>query len=286
MNNAAQDSKPYTQDGRSTIMTKIRYGFTVDVAGILRVLVATPRKQIPTITMTAAGERRGVGIALLSILALLVTLVLAIPAQAVSIFFTTRAEFNAAASPRELITFQEFPVGPLCDTVLLSFGNDPCVFTTQGVTFTTTLRTTRRDPTLFIRQAPSTPSSKAIQSGGVAGAADEFFFDFSGNAIGFDVFTQATFGKLVSFVVTEVDGTQTSTSVFAMSPFVGTFFGAVSDIGFTRVSIFDPDPFGGTNFLIGNVAASPIPEPATMLLLGSGLAGLGLFRRRRRVAGC
>lgn len=33
-----------------------------------------------------------------------------------------------------------------------------------------------------------------------------------------------------------------------------------------------------------NIVVDPVPEPSTMLLLGSGLAGLGFFRRRKKAA--
>lgn len=55
------------------------------------------------------------------------------------------------------------------------------------------------------------------------------------------------------------------------------FFGVIDTDGFQSVRMAAPEGhFGGDDFTVGVV-----PEPVTLLLFGSGLFGLGMFRRRK-----
>lgn len=54
------------------------------------------------------------------------------------------------------------------------------------------------------------------------------------------------------------------------------------DLDVTLEQVWGDFFFGGSTFYASGYEANPVPEPATMLLLASGLVGLAGFRRRLR----
>ena len=93
----------------------------------------------------------------------------------------------------------------------------------------------------------------------------------------------------VDFVVTETDGTIHNFSNVAVSGSGSNFFTIVASNGqrISTVSFTADVPLtfmDAAQFRIGGAspAQQPIPEPTTMLLLGTGLAGIAAKLRRRR----
>lgn len=210
-------------------------------------------------------------------------LLLTSPALGAPILFTTRNVFDGVVGPHELVTFEEFPVGTLC-LPATPFVSDPCSLTLKGATFSanTGLPDIDQRPVLIIESLGADPS-KGLGSAALPSTSGEFVLTFGGPLIGLDVETFAGLGSPVTFVFTETDMTQTSVTIFAIGE--GTFLGATSPVGFSQLSLFASQADGGRfNFLVDNVALGPVPEPATLLLVGTSAAGLGLARwvKKRR----
>lgn len=109
-------------------------------------------------------------------------------------------------------------------------------------------------------------------------------------AFAIDISTDATLPGTFTAIVNN-DLTVVYTSVF--DPFatdthgnqVGQFIGFISPVEIYSVTIaYDRDPefLDKDGFIYGWTVDTLIPLPSTLLLLGSGLAGLGLWRARKR----
>jgi len=199
------------------------------------------------------------------------------------ITFSSRSAFGAAAGPHHLITFEEFAVGPISGCLPISPSiPDPCELTINGMTtFVSTVGGAHQRPLLSIDPSLGSAPSNQLVSNMTPNAGDEFYADLSSRIFGVDLISAATFGDLYRIVLTEADGTLTGFDVAAQA-IVPSFFGAQSDVGFSRVSFFAVQDGVTHNFGIDNVAVESVPEPGSWLLLGVGLATRAAYRCRKR----
>ena len=221
--------------------------------------------------------------------------VFAWPADGALITFNTRAAFNAAAPglpvedfesrdvvftlfcPGPLKKGQECPMTP--GTVVppppLPFG------LLAGITYSTEsgmLVLVGRD--FEIDFQPFGNTSNVL---GPLGALDTLDLTLeSASAIGFDVFPGVATSNVLISVFDSANAPMGTFTILA-SP-GGTFFGLLSDSGLIgRVNVVTLGEYPGG--LVDDVAFGvPIPEPATILLIGSGLVGLSRIRRRRSLS--
>ena len=116
---------------------------------------------------------------------------------------------------------------------------------------------------------------------------DTFNLTFANaNAVGFDVFPGPVAGNIA---ISVFDPANVLLGTFSVSsPVGGTFFGVLSttsNIGRINIASQSTVPGELIDNLAFGTAAAAIPEPTTMLLLGTGLAGVAAKVRRRRKSG-
>lgn len=216
------------------------------------------------------------------------------PAEGAPIIFNTRAAFNAAAPglpvegfesrdaegvlicPGPLTKGQECPMTP--GTVL-----PPPPFPSgllAGITYSSEsgiLVLVGRD---FLIRPDFLTLGNTSNVLGPFGVEDTLDLTLeSASAIGFEVFPGVATGDVLISVFDSLNAPMGTFTILA-SP-GGTFFGVLSDSGLIgRINVATLGEFPGG--LVDDVAFGvPIAEPATILLIGTGLAGLGRIRRRR-----
>jgi hypothetical protein len=211
----------------------------------------------------------------LSILVLALLLVNVNASSALQIFTNETDFVNALSGPQSLVNFNSSSTGNIN-------GNE---FSAQGFIFDSPLNPPLGQ--LSIVNYSSSSNYLNIDRYPFASGEDgneddlDIFIQGSWKALGFRIFDGEIPQSNESITVYD----QSNNVIYTRLPSDGavTYFGIIADVPIGKVSIneraYDGDDVGYDDFRLGNQGA-PIPEPATMLLIGSGLIGLAGLRRK------